>query len=133
LHDLAKKKNHPTLTDRMVVAEGEIESLGSRFTELSSNLNNILGSLQGLEKWIQNVDTAIKSLHQALDEIASRVTTLETKPAESPATATPPPFGHGVNDGYQGDASGIPAIQEPPFGHGVNDGYQGDASGIPAI
>ncbi len=94
------------------MAEGEIESLGSRFTELTSNLNNILGSLQGLEKWIPNVDTAIKSLHQAVDEIASRVTTLETKPAESPATATPPPFGHGVNDGYQGDASGIPAIHE---------------------
>lgn len=92
------------------MAEGEIESLGSRVTELTSNLNNILGSLQGLEKWIPNVDAGIKSLHQAVDEISSRVTALETKPAESPATATPPPFGHGVNDGYQGDASGIPAI-----------------------
>jgi hypothetical protein len=45
VHILAKKKSQPTLTERMLVAEGEIESLGERVTELTTNINNLLGTM----------------------------------------------------------------------------------------
>ncbi|EAY90960.1 hypothetical protein OsI_12574 [Oryza sativa Indica Group] len=76
---LARKKMNPTLTERMEVAEGEIGSLTTRVTELTSSINSILGSLQGMEKWIPTVDLGMKDLCQAVDQDNTWVAQLEAR------------------------------------------------------
>jgi hypothetical protein len=66
---LERKKMNPTPTKRMEVAEGEIGFLTTRVTELTSSINSILGSLQGMEKWIPTVDLGMKDLRQAVDQV----------------------------------------------------------------
>ncbi|EEC73882.1 hypothetical protein OsI_08670 [Oryza sativa Indica Group] len=95
----------------MAAVEGEVESLTTRVAELTTSLNSILGSLQGMEKWIPAVDEGIKDLRQAVEQVASRVTTLEAK---APATTTPvtiPPDGHSAALNHQGAATGTPVDQ----------------------
>lgn len=108
---MARKKANPTLTERMAAVEGEVESLTTRVAELTTSLNSILGSLQGMEKWIPAVDEGIKDLRQAVEQVASRVTTLEAKAPATTMPVTIPPVGHGAALNHQGAATGTPVDQ----------------------
>lgn len=92
----------------MEAAEGEGEVLNQRVADLTTSLNNILGSLQDMEKWIPSVDAGIKELHHSVEGLATRVTVLESKPpAAAPTeTTTPQLKEQRVADAHQGAAPG---------------------------
>lgn len=69
---------NPTLTERVVATEGETEALGEKVAELTSSLNNILGTLRGLESWIPNVDAGMRELNKTVEGISTRITALES-------------------------------------------------------
>ncbi len=89
----------------MGAAEEEAEVLGEKVAEFTTSINNILGSLQGLEKWIPCVDSGIRELNKAVDGIAVRVTQLEAMTPTTPLQAAQAPVGHGIESTHQGDAS----------------------------
>jgi hypothetical protein len=93
-------------------AEEEIETLGERVIELTTNINNLLGTMQGLEKWIPSVDAGIKDLRSTLEGIAARVTDLEARPQATSAMATPMPDGHRGEEYHQGFDSGANSVQD---------------------
>lgn len=96
----------------MGAAEEEIETLGERVTELTTNINNLLGTMQGLEKWIPSVDAGIKDLRSTVEGIAARVTDLEARPQAMSAMATPMPDGHRGEEHHQGFDSGANSVQD---------------------
>ncbi|EAZ08723.1 hypothetical protein OsI_30992 [Oryza sativa Indica Group] len=81
----------------MGAVEEEAEVLGEKVVELTTSINNILGSLQGLEKWIPCVDSGIRELNKAVDEIAVRVTQLEAVTPTTPSQAAQAPVGTASN------------------------------------
>jgi chromosome segregation ATPase len=74
--------------ERMAAAETELGDLNQRVVDLTSNLNNILGSLTKLETWISTVDAGIQGLNKVVEEILARVTKLESSPATATFVAT---------------------------------------------
>lgn len=112
---LARKKGNPTLTDRVEMAEGEVGSLSEKVTELTGNLNAILGSLQGMEKWIPSVDASVKELRQAVDQVNFQVTILENRSQETTTPKGQMPEGHCVEENHQGNATGASFAQERPL------------------
>lgn len=88
----------------MLAAEEDSKMLSSRVDELTTNIGQLLSSLQGLEKWIPNVDAGIKGLNLAVEGLAARVTLLEVKPTTS-ADLSATPNGHRVDEQTQCFAS----------------------------
>nr|ABA99374.1 transposon protein, putative, unclassified [Oryza sativa Japonica Group] len=60
----------------MAAAETELGDLNQRVVDLTSNLNNILGSLTKLETWISTVDAGIQGLNKVVEEILARGPTM---------------------------------------------------------
>ncbi|EAZ39730.1 hypothetical protein OsJ_24168 [Oryza sativa Japonica Group] len=97
------------------MAEGEVGSLSEKVTELTGNLNAILGSLQGMEKWIPSVDASVKELRQAVDQVNFQVTILENRSQETTTPKGQMPEGHCVEENHQGNATGASFAQERPL------------------
>lgn len=110
-----RKKGNPTLTDRVEMAEGEVGFLSEKVAELTGNLNAILGSLQGMEKWIPSVDASVKELRQVVDQVNSQVTILENRSQETTTPKGQMPEGHYVEENHQGNATGASFAQERPL------------------
>lgn len=89
----------------MAAAETELGDLSQKVVNLTSNLNNILGSLTKLETWIPAVDVGIQGLNNVVEEISARVTKLESMLATATFAAAQTPVGPDNVENHQGNAS----------------------------
>lgn len=98
----------------MGVAEGDAESMATKVADLTASLNNILVSLQGMEKWILCVDNGIRELNKSMKGIEVHVTALEASTPMNMKT----PVGPRVEEQHQGAAVESLAAQERTLGRG---------------
>lgn len=98
----------------MGVAEGDAESMATKVADLTTSLNNILVSLQGMEKWIPCVDNGIRELNKSMEGIEVHVTALEASTPMNMKT----PVGPRVEEQHQGAAVESLAAQERTLGRG---------------
>ena len=96
----------------MAAAETELGDLSQKVVNLTSNLNNILGSLTKLETWIPAVDVGNQGLNNVVEEISARVTKLESMLATATFAAAQTPVGPGNVENHQGNASKALVAQE---------------------
>lgn len=98
----------------MGVAEGDAESMATKVADLTASLNNILVSLQGMEKWIPCVDNGIRELNKSMEGIEVHVTAMEASTPMNMKT----PVGPRVEEQHQGAAVESLAAQERTLGRG---------------
>lgn len=88
--------------------------MATKVADLTASLNNILVSLQEMEKWIPCVDNGIRELNKSMEGIKVHVTALEASTPMNMKT----PVGPRVEEQHQRAAVESLAAQERTLGRG---------------
>lgn len=119
-------------------SEEEAKAMKEQVTAVTASINNILGTMKGLESWMPTVSKGMEALRQSVDSVSARVVVLETTPSVTPSP--PPPLqpslempqasGHRVEERHQGVMAGAltapvhtlgkgepPYLQQSRFSH----------------